>query len=94
MEHITGPIRGFHLACYTVEAPEGIFAYAKVCESRPKCVWTADSSVAKVAAGPFAHEAAAIAAVTAKAREKLESGFQLAKLGRLLSALVRGIKAI
>jgi hypothetical protein len=91
MEQITGPICGFHLACYTVEAPEGVFAYAKVCELRPQCVWTAASPVAKVGVGPFAHEAAAIAAVTTKAREKLEGGLQLAKLSRLLSAFVAGV---
>ncbi|MBI2770872.1 MAG: hypothetical protein HYX47_14700 [Burkholderiales bacterium] len=88
MELITGPICGFHLACYTVSVSEGVFAYAKVCKQRPESVWAADTSVSKVAAGPFEHEDAALAAVTEKTRAKLEEGLKQYTLSRLLRGLV------
>jgi hypothetical protein len=53
MERITGPIHGYHLACYTVETPQGHFGYAKVCSSRPEHLWDGTPALAKVAVGPF-----------------------------------------
>ncbi len=53
MERITGPIHGYHLACYTVETAQGHFGYAKVCASPPDHPWDGTPALAKVAVGPY-----------------------------------------
>jgi len=63
MEQITGPIHGFHLACYTTVTDDGHYGYAKICDSRPTTVWDAGIGVRKVGMGPFPTEQEALAAV-------------------------------
>lgn len=71
MEQITGPIHGFHIACYTVPTPDGHYGYAKICAGRPKSVWDAGIGVRKVGMGPFATEKEAVVAVQAEACRRL-----------------------
>ena len=71
MEHITGPVFGFFLACYTVQSPEGHYGYAKICIGEPGSVWDPGPTLRKVAAGPFGSEQEAIQAVIARAERKL-----------------------
>lgn len=67
-EHLVGPIHGHHLACYTVRTGRGYVAYAKVYVEQPRCVWTAESPLQKVSAGPFSDSDEALEAVVAKCR--------------------------
>ena len=62
IEEVVGPICGYYLACYTVEAEDGYNGYAKLCIDRPRSVWQA-TAVRKVASGPFASPEAAITGV-------------------------------
>lgn len=62
IEEIVGPICGWYLACYTVEAADGYFGYAKLCMQRPPSIWQAQAR-RKVAAGPYGSPEAAITAV-------------------------------
>lgn len=71
MEHITGPVFGFFLACYTVQAAEGHYAYAKVCIGEPASVWEPGPTLRKVAAGPCTTELEAVQAVIARTERKL-----------------------
>jgi hypothetical protein len=63
MEQITGPIHGFHLACYTIATSDGHYGYAKICAVRPETVWDAGIAVRKVGMGPFPTEREAVMAV-------------------------------
>lgn len=71
MEHIAGPVLGFYLACYTIEAREGHFAYAKVCLDAPVSVWEAGPCVLKVGAGPFSTPEDALIAVLARSERRI-----------------------
>ena len=71
MEQIAGPVFGFFLACYTVQADEGYYAYAKVCIGEPASVWEPGPTMRKVAAGPFRTEQEAMHAVISRAERKL-----------------------
>lgn len=71
MEHITGPVFGFFLACYTVQTSEGHYAYAKVCVGEPLSVWEPGPTLRKVAAGPFPTQQEALQAVISRAERKL-----------------------
>jgi hypothetical protein len=70
VEEVLGPICGFYLACYSVEAQEGFYGYAKVCGDKPPSVWTA-AAQAKVVAGPMGSPEAAVTAVVDVATIKL-----------------------
>jgi hypothetical protein len=71
MEQITGPIHGFHLACYTIDTIDGHYGYAKVCPLRPETVWDAGIGVRKVGMGPFATAEEAVMAVQEEACRRL-----------------------
>ncbi|MFL6692722.1 MAG: hypothetical protein ACJ8GO_07155 [Ramlibacter sp.] len=71
MEHIAGPILGFYLACYTIEAHEGHFAYAKICLDQPLSVWDAADCVLKVGAGPFPTPEEALIAVMGRSERRI-----------------------
>ena len=71
MEHIAGPVLGFYLACYTIEAHEGHFAYAKICLDQPASVWDAGICVLKVGAGPFPTPEEALLAVVARSERRI-----------------------
>jgi hypothetical protein len=71
MERIDGPVRGHYLAAYTVPAPEGYYAYTKVCAVKPDSVWDAVFVVFKVGAGPFSAEEAALSGAIDKAAQEL-----------------------
>jgi hypothetical protein len=62
IEEVVGPVCGYYLASYTVEAEDGYYAYAKLCIDKPRSVWQA-AAVRKVAAGPYASPEAAITGV-------------------------------
>lgn len=70
IEEIIGPVCGYWLACYTHEAEEGYFAYAKLCLVKPEHVWDAVAQ-RKMAAGPYRSPEAAISAVVDFATVKL-----------------------
>jgi hypothetical protein len=65
-ERVVGPLHGYHVACYSVPADDGFYAYAKVYTEPLSCVWNTPSPVAKYAAGPFATGDLAIEAVVQK----------------------------
>jgi len=69
-EEVVGPVCGYYLACYTVEAQEGFYAYAKLCVRKPRDVWAA-KALRKLAAGPCASPEAAITAVVDHVTRKL-----------------------
>lgn len=71
MEQITGPIHGFHIACYTIPTSDGHYGYAKICAGRPSSVWDAGIGVRKVGMGPFATEKEAVVAVQEEACRRL-----------------------
>jgi hypothetical protein len=71
VEHIAGPVLGFYLACYTIEAHEGHFAYAKICLDAPVSVWDAAVCVLKVGAGPFPTPEQALLAVIARSERRI-----------------------
>jgi hypothetical protein len=73
VEHIAGPVLGFYLACYTIEAHDGHFAYAKVCLDAPGSgsVWDAGPCLLKVGAGPFATPEEALLAVIARSERRI-----------------------
>lgn len=71
MEQITGPIHGFHLACYTVATDAGHYGYAKICAVRPSSVWDAGIGVRKVGSGPYPTEEQAVMAVQEEACSRL-----------------------
>jgi hypothetical protein len=71
VEHIAGPVLGFYLACYTVEAHEGHFAYAKICPDQPGSVWEPGTCVLKVGAGPFPTAEEALQAVIARSERRI-----------------------
>lgn len=62
IEEVLGPVCGYHLACYTVEAADGYYGYAKLCVDRPRSVWQAVAT-RKVASGPYASAEAALTGV-------------------------------
>lgn len=62
LEEVVGPVCGHWLACYTVPAEQGFFAYAKLCDRRPRSVWEAQA-IRKLAAGPFDSPEAALTAL-------------------------------
>lgn len=71
MEQITGPIHGFHIACYTIRTADGHYGYAKICAGRPTSPWDAGIGVRKVGKGPFATEKEAVVAVQEEACRRL-----------------------
>ena len=71
MEHIDGPILGFYLACYTIEASDGYFAYAKICLDKPSSVWDPAVFVLKVGAGPHPSPEEALLAVIARSERRI-----------------------
>lgn len=71
MEHIAGPVLGFYLACYTIEAHEGHFAYAKVCLDPPESVWEPGRCFYKIGAGPYPTPEQALAAVLARSERRI-----------------------
>ena len=71
MEHIDGPILGFYLACYTIEASDGYFAYAKVCLDKPTSAWDPAVFVLKVGAGPCPSPEEALLAVIARSERRI-----------------------
>jgi hypothetical protein len=71
MEQITGPVHGFHLACYTIEAHDGHYAYAKICAVRPETVWEPGIASRKVGVGPFPTEEEAVLAVQEESCRRL-----------------------
>jgi hypothetical protein len=71
VEQITGPVHGYWLACYTVQADGGHFAYAKLCIARPDDVWDANYAVRKVTAGPHQDPAEAIRLLVEHTTRKL-----------------------
>lgn len=70
MELVYGPVQGYFLACYTVHAQDGFYAYAKVCEEKPASPWDA-RGIAKVAAGPHITRRGAMLAVVNIAEARL-----------------------
>ncbi len=52
LEDIRGPIFGYHVAAYTIEREEGVYAFAKICRERPESVWETPDARAIVSAGP------------------------------------------
>jgi hypothetical protein len=71
VEHIAGPVLGFYLACYTIEAHEGHFAYAKICLDQPTSVWDAGPCVLKVGAGPYPTPEEALLAVIGRSERRI-----------------------
>lgn len=71
MEHITGPVLGFYLACYTVQTSEGHYGYAKLCPDLPASVWDTGPVLRKIAAGPCATPRGALKAVIARSERRL-----------------------
>src|SRR3954469_10114310 len=71
VEQIAGPLFGYYLACYTVEALDGHYGYAKLYTRRPDGAWGTQPAVRKVAAGPFTDPRAAIAGVIERSERKL-----------------------
>jgi hypothetical protein len=71
VEQITGPIHGFHIACYTVPTSDGHYGYAKICAGRPTSVWDPGIGVRKVGRGPFTTEKEALVAVQEEACRRL-----------------------
>jgi hypothetical protein len=71
VEQIAGPVLGFYLACYTIQAPEGHFAYAKICLDQPRSVWDAGTCLVKVVAGPFPTPEEALRAVITRSERRI-----------------------
>ena len=88
-ERVVGPLHGYHVACYSVPADDGFYAYAKVYTEPLSCVWNTPSPVAKYAAGPFATGDLAIEAVVQKCDLDLRQ--RVSKANRLMRWLVRGV---
>lgn len=43
MERISGPVKGYFIAAYSVESGDTYVGFAKVCVSRPDTVWDTDA---------------------------------------------------
>ena len=71
MERIVGPVLGFYLACYSVEAEEGHYGYVKIYAEKVKSPWDTRRVAAKLAAGPCPTGGGAIEAVSRRAAERL-----------------------
>jgi len=70
-ETLVGPVRGYFLACYSVETASGFHGYAKVHVQRPTGVWGTRPALAKYTAGPCASSDLALQAVIALADAEL-----------------------
>lgn len=71
LEEIRGPVFGYHVAAYTLERPEGHYAFAKVCVGEPASVWETPTARAIVSAGPEADAARALEGVFRKVYRRL-----------------------
>lgn len=70
-ETVIGPLHGFFLACYVIEAASGFHGYAKVHVHRPACAWGTSLALAKYTAGPCETSQLALHAVIATATVEL-----------------------
>lgn len=52
LEEIRGPVFGYYVAAYTIERPEGFFAFAKICRQEPASVWETPDARAILSVGP------------------------------------------
>ena len=80
-ETLVGPVRGYFLACYSVETESGFHGYAKVHVQRPTSAWGTRAALAKYTAGPCESSELAIQAVIALA--DVELGKQDTRANRL-----------
>lgn len=70
LERISGPLRSYWIAAYTVAADGKFVGYAKICLERPVTVWEDNFAFRKVTWEGSSHEAA-LEGVEAAARASI-----------------------